>query len=362
MKILHVAETIQGGVATIVDQLICVQVEQGHHIQVLIPSDQTEHLSQSQHIVSYKKTGRNFFSFIILAWCFFIQIFHFKPDIIHIHSSFAGAICRAILFFCPFIKVKVVYCPHSFAFMMQVSEKKKKLYSSIEKIMLLVTDQVICVGKSEYEAALYYGLNPKKLTLIYNGVNELKDVDLTQKKYLKNSTLHILFVGRFDYQKGFDLLTQLFQYTMHLNVQFTVVGDFVHANTQQKSCFPHVTYTGWIPKHQLAQYYEHADLMIMPSRWEGLPMVALEAFSMGVPLFASNCPSLAEIIDKDEDGYLFENNSIESLINKFDYVYQNIDQHKLMAMSHKVRHKYLHQFTAQQMLNSTMVMYEDLVH
>lgn len=361
MKILHVAETIQGGVASVLDQLVLDQVNNSYSVKVLIPLDQQEYLTDKDSIISYRKTGRNIFSFIILAFSFLKTILLYKPDIIHLHSSFAGAICRAVLFLIPFRKAKVIYCPHSFAFMMNVSKRKKKLYASIERILSLVTDRIVCVGSAEYSVATKFGINAKKLQVIYNGVPSLQKIDLSQKLYLRNNVINFLFVGRFDYQKGFDLLIKLFEHTQNLKVHFTVIGDFVHANKNQKPQFSHVTYVGWMPKAELVTYYKDADVLIMPSRWEGLPMVALEAFSMGVPLFASNCESLSEIVVDNEDGFLFENNSAESLNTRFDEIYNVLDKQMLIQLSQLVQVKFEQNFTAQKMLDETLNLYRELI-
>ena len=360
MKILHVAETIQGGVATVVDQLVLDQLSKSYNVKVLIPLDQRGHLTDQDTIISFTKTGRNIYSFICLALSFLKIIMSHKPDIIHLHSSFAGAICRTVLFLMPFQKAKVIYCPHSFSFMMNVSDNRKKVYAFIEKALSIVTDRIICVGTAEYSAADKFGINSKKLTIIFNGFHA-PEVDLSEKKYLKNNVINFLFVGRFDYQKGFDLLVQLFAYAQNLKVHFTVIGDFVHADTGVKPKFPNVTYLGWLPKERLLEYYQTTDLLIMPSRWEGLPMVALEAFSMGVPLVASNCPSLAELITDEVDGFLFENNSAQNLIDRFNEIYQTLEKQKLENFSYLVRKKFDQKFTAKQMLDATLNLYKDLI-
>lgn len=361
MKILHVAETIKGGVATVVDQLVLDQLKREHDVKVLVPCDQSEYLTDPDSITTYKKTGRNIFSFLCLAVAFLKIIFQYKPDIIHLHSSFAGAICRAVLFLIPFQRAKVIYCPHSFSFMMNVSQIKKKLYALIEKVLSVVTDKIICVGNAEYDAADKFGINRDKLTIIFNGVEAPKNIDMIEKEYLKNGVINFLFVGRFDYQKGFDLLTQLFEYAQSFKVHFTVIGDFVHANAGIKPQFPNVTYLGWLPKGKLIEYYQTTDLLIMPSRWEGLPMVAIEAFSMGLPLFASNCPSLGELITDEVDGFLFENNSSQSLICRFNEIYSTLEKQKLEKLAYLVREKFERNFTAERMLDTTLDLYKNLI-
>ena len=71
------------------------------------------------------------------------------------------------------------------------------------------------------------------------------------------------------------------------------------------------------PLQNIKSAYLASALYLMPSRWEGFPMVLLEAISYGLPAISFNCQTgPADIINDNEDGFLIEPNNVEDFINK----------------------------------------------
>lgn len=100
---------------------------------------------------------------------------------------------------------RVLYNAHGWAFFRDTAEWKRKIYALIERMLLQVTDAVINVSNYEYKAALRYGLPPKKQYVVYSGISvEKEPLDLSIQ--FSNDTINLLFVGRFDPQKGVDYL------------------------------------------------------------------------------------------------------------------------------------------------------------
>ncbi|CAI2136827.1 Glycogen synthase [Serratia fonticola] len=313
MKILHVAETIKGGVATVIRQLVAKKT--GDELFCLIPHDQKSELSgDNEKILTFIRTGRNAKSFLSLASLFIRIVINDRPDVIHIHSSFAGVICRTLLMFTFFIyRPRVIYCPHAFSFLMDISTTKKKIYALLEKILQSVTDEIICVSNHEKMQAIHYGLSPKKLKVIYNGVTApVSNVDEFKSPFNSNR-VNILFVGRLDYQKGFDIVLQLAD---KLNDEFliTVIGATVHAKDTFAN-HPLIDFKGWLKSDEIAPYFYFADVLIMPSRWESFGLVAVEAQSYGLPVIASNTTSLPEVVLDKKTGFLFPNEDANMLYN-----------------------------------------------
>ena len=91
-----------------------------------------------------------------------------KPDTVYLHSSKAGALGRLASIF---LKNKVLYNSHGWAFNMECSEKKKRFYALIEKVLLPLTDIIINISEDEYQSAINYGLNPQKMIVIENGID-----------------------------------------------------------------------------------------------------------------------------------------------------------------------------------------------
>ncbi|HDE1462971.1 MULTISPECIES: glycosyltransferase [Klebsiella pneumoniae complex] len=358
MKILHVAEVVKGGVASVMNQLIAGQ-ENGNDLKIIIPRNQLSEIqiNNKNNIIPFNSIKRSIYSHFNLLKTFIISVIKFKPDVIHIHSTFAGVICRLSLFILPSRNIKIVYCPHAFSFMMDNHKYKKNIYILIERFLSLVTQKIICVSDHEYNEAVTHGFKKDKLVTIYNGVPDFGEP--ARKKWLLNDKLNILFVGRFERQKGYDLLLEVIKhFSNREDIYFHLVGDFVdnkdktYINTNNT-----VTY-GWMPHEKVLDLYQNADLLIMPSRWEGLPMAALEALNAGLPILASNCSAFPELIEQNENGFLFENENVGDIINVILNILNDSDVlNKLKAMSNKCREIYLNKYDARIMIDETYKLY-----
>ena len=105
-----------------------------------------------------------------------------------------------------------------------------------------------------------------------------------------------LFVGRFDRQKGFDIVLKVAESLKGTAVRVHIVGDYVLENEQEKKHLDNVVFHGWIDRRQIGAYYQAADLLLMPSRWEGFGLVAAEAMAHGCPVLASDRGALPEVV------------------------------------------------------------------
>src|SRR5690606_9841845 len=104
--------------------------------------------------------------------------------------------------------------------------------------------------------------------------------------------LRLLFVGRFDRQKGVDIFCEVLKRLGSRAYGVMVGGAVLHDSINLE--YPYnVRTVGWRPKNELASFYRSADILVVPSRWEGFGLVAAEAMSLGCPVIASNVGGLA---------------------------------------------------------------------
>ncbi|MDQ1214957.1 glycosyltransferase [Pantoea anthophila] len=305
MRVLHAAETIKGGVATVLDSLATFQ-KQNHQISqlnILVPEQHMSELSATlrPYITTFNRQKRGVLGLLSFAKSFYRQVKSLEPNIVHLHSTFAGFIGRLmILAFFRNRNIKVVYCPHGFSFLVDTFFIKRLIFTLCERLLSLSTQSIICVGEFEYIKALEKGFSSHKLCLISNGV-ELPSLSnaLTHNK-LDEYTL--LYVGRFDYQKGtdtlMDALRTLDEKTLSFKLNVIMVGSSVNQISDKENYeFKNITitYTGWIKKEQIGEYYRKANCLIIPSRWEGFAMVPLEAISYNLPIITSDIVAFKEL-------------------------------------------------------------------
>ncbi|EMW87722.1 glycosyltransferase [Escherichia coli] len=332
LKVLHAAETVKGGVGTVINSLVSYQRENNEIDDVIcfVPAQHADVITgiEKEKIHTFERNKRGLSASLLFSIELARIIINFKPDVIHLHSTFAGFLGRIIIFLLlKWPKIRIVYCPHAFAFIMNCHGIKKKLYVGIENLLCRITDKIICVSKYEYEQGLLAGLPKNKMEVIHNGV-EIPDISLK----IKNDTLKAIYVGRFDYQKGIDILHNAIRLFMSFentySINFKIIGDFVaDGNSEQKIESKgkiNIDYAGWLSADKIRNEYKSADLIIIPSRWEGFAMVPLEAMSYGVPVIASDIGPFKEIIKHGVSGILFHTEHYEELadillnINKYD--------------------------------------------
>lgn len=128
-----------------------------------------------------------------------------------------------------------------------------------------------------------------------------------------------LAVGRLTYQKGFDLLLQAWAQVvpLHPDWRLRIVGDGEDKAMLEllRSELNIEDSTELVPKtNNLATHYQQAAFFVMSSRFEGLPLVLIEAQAYGLPIISFNCDTgPAEIIRHGETGWLCEAGDVASL-------------------------------------------------
>ncbi|MCF6691502.1 glycosyltransferase [Raoultella terrigena] len=316
MKVLHIAETAKGGVGTIINSLLNINSVESY---VLIPDSQSEMiLSGKQYL--FKRDGRNIASLCRLTLESYRVIKKINPDVIHLHSSFAGMIVRTIYLLKLLRKEKVIiiYTPHAFSFLMNVPSFKKNIFACIERTLARVTDYIVCTSNYEMDTALKYKINRKKTFVIYNGVKVSSLSNTNHSACLsdehKSKKIKILFLGRFDYQKGYDQLLYIIKKLCKSKYHFDIIGEAVNNNSEKINA-PNVEYHGWLPQNELGLHFSNADFLIMPSRWESFGLVAVEAQLYGLPVLANKCSSLPEVIDDNRTGVLLDFSDLESVVD-----------------------------------------------
>ena len=160
----------------------------------------------------------------------------------------------------------------------------------------------------------------------YKEVVKLKNNELPQEKNLKND--YILCVGRLTKQKNFSFVINNFKKIQekYKDIQLLIVGEgelkeklksqIINLDLQKK-----VRLEGF--QSNIYKYMKNSKLFILPSLWEEIGFVIVEAASCNVNILSSNCKNgPKEFLLNGKAGYLFENNNSESFKMKF-YEFMN---------------------------------------
>ena len=106
----------------------------------------------------------------------------------------------------------------------------------------------------------------------------------------------------------------------HKNVEFIILGSYDEEKYKEKieeyekKCI--IKYEGY--QSNVKKYLEESNCLVLPSYFEGLANVLLEAAATGRPIIASNIPGCKETINDGENGYVVEVKSVDSLVEKIE--------------------------------------------
>lgn len=317
IRILHCAETIKGGIATYLRELIPLQCDEfgASHVVVLIPASQAGELPvpPGVRVVLFNDQGGRVGNALVLARETLALARAFKPSVVHVHSTFAGATVRPALAI-GYRHARVVYCPHGWSWDRPMSPLARRLAGLTERLLSHLSDQIVCISAHEVRTAQQHGLPSNKLALVRNAVNTVppEAQALARPVAWPEGTRRLLFVGRLDLQKGVDVLWRALE-KLGPDTHALVAGAAVLADDAAAQWPRNATSVGWVGPGELETLFAQAELLVVPSRWEGFGLVAAEAMRSGLPVVASRVGGLTEVVEHGITGLLVEPNSPEAL-------------------------------------------------
>ncbi len=146
-----------------------------------------------------------------------------------------------------------------------------------------------------------YGVANKKIAVIPNGVDTEYFTEQPKQgiEQNKSRTPSLLYVGRVSSQKRVGMLVKALAH-MRTPARLTIVGDgeewaAVEADTPA-AVAKHVTFTGQLPPAETLPHFKNADVFVMASKVEGMPLAVLEAMAAGLPVVGADVPGIKELV------------------------------------------------------------------
>lgn len=142
----------------------------------------------------------------------------------------------------------------------------------------------------------------KQIATIRNGIEIWSTYELNSVPH--NKRLSLVSVGKMSDQKGFGLAIKAISNIKYRVENYTIVGDGERQEELKKlACRKGVQniveFVGW--QSDVEPFLEKADIQLIPSRWEGFGLVAVEGMAKGLPIVASDVPGLRDVLGKDND-------------------------------------------------------------
>lgn len=302
-KILHIVEAMGGGVFTYIVDLanqLCdeYEVNIAYAVRLQTPVDYRGYFDKRIKLIEVKNFTRSidpikdvkaFFEIMRIAK-------EINPDIIHLHSSKAGTLGRWAF---NGKKVSMFYTPHGYSFLMKnCGIVKRTIYKVIELISGKRCCTTIACSEGEYNESLKLA---KHATYINNGINVIKLQELVDRFCIKRVPYQftVFTLGRICYQKNPELFNAVAEKVP--NVRFLWIGD---GELRDKLTSSNIEITGWVDREKALAYSMEADIFILPSLWEGLPISLLEAMYMKKLCVVSDIIGNRDVIQNGVNGFV----------------------------------------------------------
>ncbi|WP_405582936.1 glycosyltransferase [Streptomyces sp. NBC_01092] len=288
--ILHVAQPVEGGVARVVTDLAAAQLAAGLRVTVACPRGGT--LAYDVRALGCR----------VLRWDAtrspghrlpgevrrLARLVHdARPDLVHAHSAKAGLAARlAVRGALP-----TVFQPHAWSFE-AADGAVTRLALAWERFGARWAARVLCVSEAERRTGYRAGITAR-WRVVPNGV----DTDRFRPEgdsARSGAGPLVVCVGRLCRQKGQDVLLRAWPEVVRqvAGARLVLVGDGPDAARLRAEAPASVEFAGGTP--DTAAWYRAADVVVLPSRWEGMALAPLEAMACARPVVVTDVDGAAE--------------------------------------------------------------------
>jgi glycosyltransferase involved in cell wall biosynthesis len=246
-----------------------------------------------------------------------------QVDIVHAHGTRANS---NVLWAAKKLKLPVIYTVHGWSFHQDQKALVKSIRIMGERYLTSRADLNISVSASNQQTGKK-NLGSFDSVVINNGIDQKKFdpsrnfKDIRQELNISQDAILVLFIARFTGHKQPLTLIKSFQSAVQSDqrLHLLMVGD----GDQKQQAVDMITQAGLDKKITLLPFRQDvpdilaaADIFVLPSLWEGLPIGLLEAMAMGKAVIASNVDGTSEVVDDQVNGILIETENLTDNLAK----------------------------------------------
>jgi glycosyltransferase involved in cell wall biosynthesis len=316
LTVLHVAQPVDGGVARVVVDLVRAQLQQGARVVVAGPADSAppgtpghpgpaapgalpapgvlpdaaaRAGAQVVHWPARRSPGAGLPLEVAAAARVVRAV---RPDLLHLHSAKAGLAVRLAVRG----TVPTVFQPHAWSFD-AVGGATARAALAWERYAARWADRVLCVSEAECAAGRRAGVRAR-WAVVRNGVDLARFTPTADRDGVRAAlpalsdvglaTPLVVCVGRLCPQKGQDVLLRAWPAVAAVlpEARLVLVGDGPDHRRLLLDAPPGVLLAG--AAGDTVPWYRAADVVVLPSRWEGMALAPLEAMACGRPVVTTD--------------------------------------------------------------------------
>lgn len=296
-----------------------------------------------------------------------------RYDLVHTHGGIAGFWGRLAAMG---TGTRLVHTLHGIHYLHYDSRSRQFAYRMLDRALAGLTDRIICVCRSDLEHALDAGIvPPRRARVVLNGI-DVEQVELTfarvagARTSLRESLgigpdeIALVTVARYHRQKGLPVLLAAFRTALDAmpNLRLVLAGSgpeqpALETLARELGVAPRVSFWTDAGPAVKGGAYAVADIFVLPSLWEGLPLVVLEAWACRLPLIATAVDGTREIVRPGLDGLLVPVSDADAMAHAIVDLAR--DPARARAMGDEGNRRVKSDFTLGRMVTETEAVYDE---
>lgn len=372
IKVVHIVTRMNtGGVAVLITDLVSGLDSQLYDVKLITGkcSPDEEDYLRARGIaldeILINSMGRSLKPFMDLMAFFELlkTLRRLNPDIVHTHTSKAGLLGRiATRIATP--SARIVHTFHGHLLQGYFSKTATKFLVLTERNLARISDVLISMGNEVKRNLLDVKIGRKDQYIIaFPGVKlhqpNLQNHEVLKFKEVYDGEVIFTFVGRLSPIKRCDRILELARVSAieEQNIHFVVIGDGeLREELEIQSTGLPVTFVGW--QSRIEDWLAAADVGILLSDNEAVPLAMIEAGYAGLPVIATNVGSMSDVVIDGVNGYLVETN-MDDILEKTLLIAKNPTLRNQMGI--KGRSLAFQHFSVEAMISKHEEIYSQLV-
>jgi glycosyltransferase involved in cell wall biosynthesis len=299
----------------------------GRMVRYLVEAWRERDSAPRVEVVDSRGRGSVLFAPFFLARALAIILLRCATDkvaLLHVNMAENTSVLRkgAVIFAAKLLKVPVLLHLHAglFADFYRKLPLPARLFT---RWVFRAADRTIVLGEIwRRMLSDELGIDPRRIAVVHNGVPEAP----SRAPVTSDAPCRILYVGKLRPEKGLSELMQALSGARLKSARWTLtlVGDG-EGNRFKRIAASHglsgrVRFTGWLEPDAVRRHLASADVFVLPSHYEGLPLGLLEALSAGLAIVTTRVGALPEILRDDESALLVPPADAASLADALERV------------------------------------------
>jgi glycosyltransferase involved in cell wall biosynthesis len=251
----------------------------------------------------------------------------FKPDIIHFEAGDAFLLTQLL------ISKRIPYLLTIHGIAIAEGKVERSLHKKLSSYFNGFLDKLLfpknIIHLSNYSKKIYAYKAIHNQVIIPNALSE----HFYNLKLKSTSENKLIFIGVLNDNKNLLMLLESLKLLNNKDMYFhlDVLGDFKDLNYKviiedfitQNQLQNQIKFHGWVKQNDTLKLIEAADILVLASKQESLPMVIAESMAAGKAIVASNIGGVSEMVQQNVNGLLFEPNQVSALSNCLEQLYNN---------------------------------------